>query len=208
MGWFARLLLPYAVLSAILGLVVLISADRIYRVRDSLPSELESESQEVDVIVCLAGAKGRIRAASDLWLEFHRRGIGEDPVLFVSGMGAKSTWSVFAAQAGAEALGVLKPEKVVLETVSANTEENARYFVEQARKKNWRRVVLVTSAYHMHRAKLIFENVLHAEGVPFQLYTRSVQQEPYRSGQWRWDLEAIRVTLAEYIKTLYIESIY
>ncbi len=57
-------------------------------------------------------------------------------------------------------LGV-PPEVITLETESRNTAENARYSAAVLERWGVRRVILVTSALHMPRAKALFE----AEGV-------------------------------------------
>ena len=48
---------------------------------------------QVDALVCLAGGRGRISAAADLWYRYRERRQGKQPVLYLSGLGHKSTWS-------------------------------------------------------------------------------------------------------------------
>lgn len=54
-----------------------------------------------------------------------------------------------------KSLGV-PDEKILLETKSVNTTQNAIYSAEILREKNFRRPIIVTSAFHMRRAVLNF----------------------------------------------------
>jgi uncharacterized SAM-binding protein YcdF (DUF218 family) len=50
----------------------------------------------------------------------------------------------------------LAPERVVAETCSLNTIQNALHSAPIAAERGWRRLVLVTDAYHLPRARYIF----------------------------------------------------
>ncbi len=54
-------------------------------------------------------------------------------------------------------LGV-PPDKILTETSSVNTTQNAKFSAEILRENNLKRPVLVTSAFHMRRSVLNFEN--------------------------------------------------
>ncbi|MBP1730557.1 MAG: hypothetical protein H6Q55_986 [Deltaproteobacteria bacterium] len=58
------------------------------------------------------------------------------------------------------------PQNVIVEIRSRDTAENALYTAEICQRKNWRKVVLVTSAYHMRRAVILFNRHLR-EIVPY-----------------------------------------
>ena len=49
------------------------------------------------------------------------------------------------------------PSRVLAESKSRNTAENARESVKIARARGWKRAFLVTSAFHMHRSLLCFK---------------------------------------------------
>lgn len=190
------------------------SAGDIYEYNDTVDGV---HLPEVDAIVCLAGGRGRIATAGDLWYrywEIKQKPLGvpasgrqlaqhEPPVLYVSGMGRHSNWNAVALQVRRGVLEVLKPGNVVLENESANTEENAIWLARHAKDQQWRRILLVTSRYHMKRAKFILEKVLAAHGVPLQIETLSVYQEPFEPGEWRKGIHGIQVTLTEYLKAVY-----
>jgi uncharacterized SAM-binding protein YcdF (DUF218 family) len=57
------------------------------------------------------------------------------------------------------ALGV-KETHIIAETRSRDTSENAQYSAEICRKRKFERILLVTSAYHMKRAVLLFQRTL------------------------------------------------
>ncbi|MEO0249844.1 MAG: YdcF family protein [candidate division WOR-3 bacterium] len=58
------------------------------------------------------------------------------------------------------------PNHSIAEVRSKDTVENALYAAEICQQRNWRNVVLVTSAYHMRRAVLLFNRYLK-EIVPY-----------------------------------------
>lgn len=185
---------------AVLGALILpyILAGDIYDYQDSVDGV---HLPEVDAIVCLAGGRGRIAAAGDLWYRYWEA--KKTPILYISGMGPNSNWGVLIRQLRTGVRSVVRPENVVLETESMNTESNARWLARFALQRNWTRILLITSPYHMKRAHYIFERVLEGTGRSFQISTLSVFQEPFEPGEWRTDLHGIRVTLWEYLKLVY-----
>ena len=178
---------------------------------------------EVEAIVCLAGGRGRISAAADLWYRYwemtHAPRVGtlvrlKVPILYLSGMGERASWATLTKLVRPGVLAALKPDHVVIETESANTVENAKWVSRYGREHGWTRVLLVTSRYHMRRARMIFERVmsLSSDGVPavrapIGIETLSVYQEPFEPGEWREDYQGIRVTMTEYAKWLYYRSV-
>src|SRR5579885_804795 len=121
---------------------------------------------EVDAIIVLAGGRGRIQAAGDIWYRYWElsqmpiKGAGKNPVatppiLYVSGMGPQSNWQVFARQLRRGVNEVIRPEDVILERESQNTDANAEWVARYAAERDWERVLLVTSSYHMKRAKFM-----------------------------------------------------
>src|SRR5271155_5726225 len=72
----------------VLGLAFFL-ANEIYEYQDTVDGV---HLPEVDAIVCLAGGRGRIAAAGDIWYRYHeanqKKGV---PILYISGMGPRST---------------------------------------------------------------------------------------------------------------------
>lgn len=189
---------------------MLILAGDIYDFRESVDG---AHLPPVDVIVCLAGAKGRITFASDLWMRyFELRGEtgvvapGGTPVLYIAGMGQSTPdtrWKVFLMQVRRGVAELLTKEKVILETQSTSTVENAEFFFQMAAEKKWKRILLVTSSYHLKRSELIFRTlnqILNKNQNPITIETLAYSQEPFEPGEWRQHFYGIRVTLLEFIK--------
>jgi uncharacterized SAM-binding protein YcdF (DUF218 family) len=195
----------------VLGLAY-IQAGEIYEFQDTVDGV---HLPKVDAIVCLAGGRGRITAAGDIWYRYWEigqtplKGAGPSPlpaappVLYISGMGPKSTFASLRKQVRRGVLDALKPSDVILETESLNTDENARYVARFVAERGWEHLLLITSSYHMLRSKFIFENVLAQTGHPIQIETFSYFQEPFEPGEWRGSFQGVRVTMLEYFKWLY-----
>jgi len=192
---------------ALLGLLFL-TAEDIYQYQDSVDGV---HLPRVDAIACLAGGRGRIAFAGDLWYRYRelKPEPGQKaPLLFLAGMGKQARWPTLLGQLRRGVKEVIRPEDVTIENQSENTEENAKVLVAAARASGWARVLLVTSPYHMRRARYIFEKVSIRENYPLQIETLSAYQEPFESGEWRGSLHGIQVTLFEYFKWVYYRYIW
>jgi uncharacterized SAM-binding protein YcdF (DUF218 family) len=191
-----------------LGLAYLLAGE-IYDYQDSVDGV---HLPKVDAIVCLAGGRGRIAAAGDLWYRYwevsQKPPIGKPPLLYLSGMGHQARWNVLNHQLRRGVLGVIQPEDVLMETESGNTEANARWFAKYAKDRGWRKVILLTSPYHMRRARYIFDATLVSLGIPISVETLSVFQEPFEHGEWRSAFHGVHVTILEYLKWVYTRSVW
>jgi len=169
--------------------------DRIEVLRRPLP--------KVDAIVCLAGAKNRISAASLIWDQYQKSILIKKPLLYFAGLGHRSTWNTVLQQVPEEVRDRLNQKNVVLETESLNTEENARWLAHFAYGRNWKKILLVTSSYHMKRANFLFQQEFNKVEVPIQIGAFSVETPPFTSDEWRMSFASFRVTVLEYIKWLF-----
>ena len=189
--------------------LVFLSAGEIYDYQDTLDGAL---LPQVDAIVCLAGGRGRIAASGDVWYRYWELSQKDKgfklPILYISGMGQNSGWNVLARQLRPGVLKVLSPKDVILETESSNTDANARYLGRKSKERGWQRILLMTSRYHMRRARLIFGRILKFMQLPIEVETLSVYQEPFEPGEWREGLNGIRVTMMEYMKWLYYKTLW
>ncbi len=202
----------------VVGVLVLafVAAGEIYDYQDTFDGV---HLPEVDAIVCLAGGRGRITTAGDIWYRYWEtsqvpvRGAGahpapkKPPILFFSGMGTRATFGTVGRQVHRGVLEVLKPEHVIIENESANTQQNALYLARYAKKRGWESILLITSPYHMRRARMILERVLTDEKHPMGIETLSVFQEPFEPGDWRSSIQGIRVTLTEYLKLMVYRAV-
>ena len=66
-----------------------------------------------------------------------------------------------------------RPDQIIAEEESRNTAENALNGDRIASKRNWRRVFLVTSAFHMPRSVAVFDKLTDLEVVPYPTDYRS-----------------------------------
>ena len=202
--------LGFGVVAGALILAYLLAGD-IYEYEDTVEV---SHLPEVDAIVCLAGGRGRIAAAGDLWYRYWKivntpsSPIQKLPVLYFSGVGRQVNWAITAKQLKPQVLQVIHPENIVIENESSNTDTNARWLFRYAQKARWKNIVLLTSSYHMKRAHFIFDHVLKTMENPIDLETYSVNQEPFSLKLWRNDSIGVRVTLLEYLKWVYYRSIW
>lgn len=185
----------------------LIRAGDIYEYQDTVDGV---HLPEVDAIVCLAGGRGRIAAAGDLWYRYNE-GLeaGEKPpILYISGMGRQASWSSFRRQLRTGVRDVVRPEHVILENESYNTETNAIWLSKYIAENHWKRIILITSPYHMKRAAMIFGSILQAKGTPVQIDTLSAFQEPFEPGEWRSSVHGVEVTFTEYLKWVYYKYLW
>ena len=168
---------------------------------------------DVDAVVVLAGGRGRIAAAGDIWYRYWEDAQEPEkarrvPVFYVSGMGPKSRWSTLESQVRRGVAPLLQKETVVLETESEDTVENAEWLVRHASKHAWKSILLMTSSYHMARSRYILGRVIEREKSPLAVETLSVFQDPFSSQEWRTDFQGVRVTLLEYFRLLYFKSFW
>ena len=202
----------FFVVGLLLGILCLtfFKAGQIYDYQDTFDG---AQLPEVDAIVVLAGGKGRISAGGDFWYRFYEaeqagEGRIRAPILYISGMGHKSDWNTFSRQVRRGVLQVMKPQDVVLETESADTIENAEWLVKYAQLKGWKKIILMTSPYHMRRSRFIFTQVFKSSNARIAFETYSIIQEPFSQEEWRESLLGIRVTIFEYVKWLYYTSFW
>lgn len=180
-------------------------------VYDFKPSVSDSALPEVDVIVCLGGGKYRIQETAQVWLKYKKLTQETSvplPILYLAGMGPKLTWTQLEKHFQEDVNAVIRPEDVVLETESVNTEENAEYFLRKLRERGWNKVLLVTSSYHLKRAHDIFRRVFEVSGIPIELSTMSVSKDPFESREWWYSPIGVEVTVVEYFKWIYYQKVW
>jgi uncharacterized SAM-binding protein YcdF (DUF218 family) len=200
-----------ATLFSVLGGVVLsagiffwLAAGEIYDYQDSF--EFDRDARSIDVVVVLAGGKGRIPLAVDLWKRIRALRPGPEPVLFLSGVGPNTELESLKTQGVLEeSLKLFNRNNLVLENVSENTFENAQLFSSFVRQKAWKSVLLVTASYHMRRAEFILKRALDSE---VRLRTETLDAGNFGRNEWRKDGYSIRVTALEYLKWLYYRYTY
>ena len=165
---------------------------------------------EADVIVVLGGAtRGDAHWSSlgDLTAQADRLvhavdlfKAGKAPTVLVSGGAPRGARS--EAELMEQLLGVMGvPRRSVLrESESRNTRDNARFSAIILEGKGWQRILLVTSAFHMRRARAVFE----AEGFDVIPAPTDYQRLVSKPAVPPWlptvqDLERSTIAIREYV---------
>lgn len=88
------------------------------------------------------------------------------------------------------------PGKVIVtEGRSRNTDENAKYVSEIGKERGWKKVILVTSAFHITRAVAVFKKYGVLEVIPFPTEKR-VTNSRFRFRDLIPDLTSLQITTA------------
>lgn len=192
-----------AMLSA--ALFLWMASGEIYEYQDNFIEAQHGAS--IDVVLCLAGGKGRIPFAVNVWHQL--RPLNKNlhtPVLYLAGLGPNANIETLAEQGvPKDLLKEIKKEDVVFENVSTNTFENAQIFSSFVRQKQWKNVLLITAGYHMKRSGNILRKTL---GDEVNVYYKTMDSERFDRNLWHKDGYAIRVTMMEYIKWLFYRYSY
>jgi uncharacterized SAM-binding protein YcdF (DUF218 family) len=150
-----------------------------------------SQSGGPDAIVVLTGGKGRV----DRGLEFLRNGVS--PTLILSGVNeAADLDSIFL-----DGLGPGERDSIILEKASKSTYENAVEVRRLATEKGYTSVMLVTSAYHMKRAYLIFRRVMPDD---VRIAPHSVSSPNFDEDNW-WNWKSLAILAPEFMKYSWYE---
>lgn len=156
-----------------------------------------SQIDKVDMIVVLTGGRGRLREA----VELLRSGKGDQ--LLISGMNVgTSIEEVFRANQ----LGDLDPqirEKIIPGMASNSTWENAREVREAFDKFNPKTVLLITSNYHLPRARDLLLDELQRSNTKRwpKLYFYGIES-PNFGPEWYKSPVSWGIYLSEYFKSL------
>ncbi len=181
------------------GLLFLLSLWMAGSVYSELPSsaklDASSESNidgiKYDVIVCLTGGRGRIKKA----LELYEKGFGR--ILYISG--ADPQTHIRRILKDQQWTRPIDDSNIILEQISTNTIQNALQVKMFLEGKGYRKILLVTSIYHVRRAHYIFQNILPHIRLEVSWY----EQEPFESSVWWKSWNGIWVTLSEFFKFFY-----
>ena len=112
-----------------------------------------------DIVIVFAGARERIKPAYDLVLKKNARKI----VISPAEESAMQKWSEKYAN------GASIPH--ILETKSTSTHENAYYCAEIVKREKARKIILITSYYHMERSHRLLSLALRGYPVEILCYS-------------------------------------
>ena len=163
------------------------------RVQASTPAPVP---EAADGIVALTGANSNERIAAAVDLLAARRGRR----VLVSGVNREVTREQLRTVSGS--VRRIYDCCVDLGFTAADTVGNARETAEWAQSMRYRRLIVVTSDYHMPRAMLELRAVLRPPA--FSLTTYAVPTETLRNRRWWRSARASRLLVVEYCKYLAI----
>jgi uncharacterized SAM-binding protein YcdF (DUF218 family) len=107
-----------------------------------------SAPSHADAIVVLSGDKRRLEPG----LELFRKGVA--PTLAISGVDRERRWPQARRLCG-------QPRVLCFDPVPFSTQGEARAIARLARQRGWRSVVVVTSRFHVTRARMLFRRCFH-----------------------------------------------
>lgn len=211
-GWFRRGFV-FALLGITLASTNKVSGWLIQPLEEAYPRRTLAEAPTADAIVVLGGMIDPLTGYTDppeflssvdriLTGESALRA-GRAPTLLISG------GSGLLLQRGEKEGTLLRrwllergwpAEKILAESASRNTAENAIETAKLARERNWRRVILVTSAFHMPRAAGCFRKAgLDFYALPTDYYRSRIPPGPEGWSPAPSALLMSTVALKEYI---------
>lgn len=127
------------------------------------PLRLSAPPQPADAVVVFAGGVGESGRAQGGYLERLKQAVD----LYQAGYASSLIFSsgyVFSFKE-AEVMRALAidqgvpAERIILEERAANTHQNVAFTSEILRERHWRRILLVSSPYHMRRATLVWRKL-------------------------------------------------
>lgn len=180
-----------AIVTLIAGIGGLVAIGHSLRVEDPL--------DRADAIVAISGDTGpRLRAAVGLWM----RGYAEVMIFAGGALDPASPSSGEIMKRQALAFGV--PEDAILvEAISATTDENAEQVALLMREAGLRSAILVTSSFHQRRASMHFARAFERHGLTFR--NRPADDPRWDPTLW-WTDEAMRTLTFVELAKIAVES--
>jgi uncharacterized SAM-binding protein YcdF (DUF218 family) len=186
---------------------------------------LPAGSEPLDAVFVFAGGQARKECARDLWrvLDRARAHGAQDLALVVSV--ARFEWRRYAllglpgTDALHEAVALLPPRErhffVILERGSVlvrhvpplrwGTRNEARALAALARERGWRSLLVISSAFHLPRVRLVVRRALHGSGVAVAYAAPARGTDPHGPGRWWRSGRGIRLVGSEAVKrVLYV----
>lgn len=178
------------------------------------PEAGAGQSRPADALVVLAGSSSyseRARRAAALYAE----GRGARVVLTnddaIGGWSHAEQRNPFFAERAAEVLrrGGVPPDRIeIIWRPVASTYEEAVLAREYAAARNFRSIVVVTSAYHSRRALWTFRSVLRGSGIAVELDGHASGGPSPPPSTWWLHLRGWQMVAGEYVKFVYYWLFY
>lgn len=164
----------------VIGMGIYLSPDQL----KACPQPGSGDCAAADAIVVISG--GDTNARTDEAIRLYHQGWA--PHLVVSGAAADKRSSSNAAVMRQRALSRQVPAvAVIAEEQSESTKQNAEKVAQIVQERLWRRIILVTSGYHMQRASLEFHAQLPNVTIVAHPVARDRQWGPFWwATPWGW----------------------
>lgn len=128
-------------------------------------AEIE-HNKKVDAIIVLTGARGRIDAGLELLSK------NQAKALFISGVGKRADLDDLSKHLPSfplDKIGNLRPN-IYLGYLANSTKENASESLEWIKKNNYKKIILVTSNFHILRSIYLFKYMMpDVEIIPYPI---------------------------------------
>jgi uncharacterized SAM-binding protein YcdF (DUF218 family) len=96
------------------------------------------------------------------------------------------------------------PEELITELQnSTSTYEEALEILSLARRKEWKKIGVVTSEYHIRRTRWTFEEVFESQDASIEVLFFASDSERYKADAWWTHEESFLLTFSEYMKLFY-----
>ncbi|MCZ6676131.1 MAG: YdcF family protein [Candidatus Poribacteria bacterium] len=158
---------------------------------------VETEIAPSDVIIVLGGGTERVREGTNL---YHRQ---YAPHLLFTGGGIQFRLAHVYLDWGrilryAARIEGVPPKAMLVDMGSTSTYEDAVNTRRMLEARGWTSAIVVSSIYHMRRARMIFEKVYDGSGI--RLHYRPAPSDRFHpDGWWKYERDMIYV-VEEYIK--------
>lgn len=157
----------------------------------------QQKPQKVDTIVAISGGQTTTRAQKGI--ELYKQGLA--PKIIFSGA-AMDDGPSNAQQMKRQALADGIPlDAIFIDEVSQNTHENAENTKKILEENGAKSIILVTSPYHLRRAKMTFEKVL---GPGYNVIPVASFDNRWSKAAWWTTPFGLQITISELFKVFYI----
>lgn len=177
------------------------------------PLKIVQKPQSADAIVVFAGGVGESGRAGqgfeervDHAVNLYKQGFAKN-IIFSSGY-MHTFKEPLVMKALAVSLGV--PESAItLEDKASNTFENVKFTRDILKDRNWEKVILISSPYHMRRVYLVFKRISQETKVFYSpipkslFYSHKLRNEEGKIRLRRINVRQIKALLHEYFGIVY-----
>jgi len=153
--------------------------------------------RDTDMVVVLTGSSGRIRPAYELMKEMNA------PVLFVAGTNAKVSFDELAREHN---MDINYRDRIIVDNSSKTTYENSEAVLKYADEHQVKKILLVTSAYHMKRSMMVFKRMF--EGTEVEIIPYGTSNTVLKKDSWLTDFSVFKNVLVECFKYQYYRIIF